>query len=119
MTAYDLGSSPLTRGKRQAHGLRNTDEGLIPTHAGKTKGKAIVSFDAGAHPHSRGENVMYPLTTFRAPGSSPLTRGKLQAIPEIGKTDGLIPTHAGKTSRALVAGASPRAHPHSRGENSS
>ena len=52
-----MGSSPLTRGKHVRRSDRRDRRRLIPTHAGKTKGKAIVSFDAGAHPHSRGENA--------------------------------------------------------------
>ena len=32
----DAGSSPLTRGKRRAHGPLHGAAGLIPTHAGKT-----------------------------------------------------------------------------------
>ena len=33
------GSSPLTRGKRQAAGAGDLEERLIPAHAGKTRGK--------------------------------------------------------------------------------
>ena len=50
-------------------------------------------------------------------GSSPLTRGKL-VLPSDGETElGLIPAHAGKTSRPRSRLAVPRAHPRSRGEN--
>ena len=36
VTAYDLGSSPLTRGKQHQGRLERPDVGLIPAHAGKT-----------------------------------------------------------------------------------
>ena len=51
-------------------------------------------------------------------GSSPLTRGKLEVIklPHCGA--GLIPAHAGKTRVAPTAQPEARAHPRSRGENS-
>ena len=50
-------------------------------------------------------------------GSSPLTRGKHDArVPRV-LLDGLIPAHAGKTTRASTSTPSTRAHPRSRGEN--
>ena len=51
------------------------------------------------------------------PGSSPLTRGK-PAIRAVGAVrGGLIPAHAGKTSKRSASASTPRAHPRSRGEN--
>ena len=50
-------------------------------------------------------------------GSSPLTRGKLTNRIPHGLDDGLIPAHAGKTSRGSSRPVCPRAHPRSRGEN--
>ena len=50
-------------------------------------------------------------------GSSPLTRGKHEEVRLGGVRVGLIPTHAGKTRSARSGGATPRAHPHSRGKN--
>ena len=51
------GSSPLTRGKLD----ESLDEvftcGLIPAHAGKTKGANNGTGRRGAHPRSRGENL--------------------------------------------------------------
>ena len=50
-------------------------------------------------------------------GSSPLTRGKLE-VRLLGRCGfGLIPAHAGKTSRIACASSTVRAHPRSRGEN--
>ena len=51
-------------------------------------------------------------------GSSPLTRGKPKPCRSCQATGGLIPAHAGKTSRYLLLPIPRRAHPRSRGENS-
>ena len=56
--------------------------------------------------------------TARAPGSSPLTRGKHEHTRELGVLVGLIPAHAGKTMKKADAEALKQAHPRSRGENS-
>ena len=50
-------------------------------------------------------------------GSSPLTRGKLNKLFELGEIRGLIPAHAGKTGRWRLRWMSRGAHPRSRGEN--
>ena len=73
------GSSPLTRGKPVttlpgAVGLR-----LIPAHAGKTVRVQDRYVQVRAHPRSRGENWSTPKLAVGQSGSSPLTRGKLQA----------------------------------------
>ena len=60
---------------------------------------------------------MTALFTVMAVGSSPLTRGKPRTRRASGAPSRLIPTHAGKTSEAVLWLALSRAHPHSRGEN--
>ena len=75
----NVGSSPLTRGKRlEAEDVAGPG-GLIPAHAGKTSGFARRKLGAGAHPRSRGENVAKRSPVRGLLGSSPLTRGKLVA----------------------------------------
>ena len=52
------GSSPLTRGKQTellGHAVRRR---LIPAHAGKTPTPCSAHAATGAHPRSRGENVL-------------------------------------------------------------
>ena len=71
------GSSPLTRGKRQAHDLDALGQGLIPAHAGKTQRGRARPRVARAHPRSRGENTPGGWRSDAQCGSSPLTRGKL------------------------------------------
>ena len=91
--------------------------GLIPTHAGKTPLDRYSPGISGAHPHSRGENVVCFFVPSGVQGSSPLTRGKRDRRRERRLTRRLIPTHAGKTKTAPLANPNQRAHPHSRGEN--
>ena len=113
-----VGSSPLTRGKHQSGGRRRRRMGLIPAHAGKTPGSRSTGLSAWAHPRSRGENTCLAGRTGRRAGSSPLTRGKPATYQVTAKLGGLIPAHAGKTALAASPSGSWRAHPRSRGENS-
>ena len=92
------GSSPLTRGKLHARNERPRHPGLIPAHAGKTVFRGVGFEGEGAHPRSRGENLLTPDKDEMIPGSSPLTRGKRLHGAEALAVRGLIPAHAGKTS---------------------
>ena len=58
-----------------------------------------------AHPRSRGENLASLSALIMVPGSSPLTRGKLDNRGALGGVSGLIPAHAGKTLVARDFGA--------------
>ena len=55
-----MGSSPLTRGKREAETGERVLGGLIPAHAGKTRGRGTCRTRPAAHPRSRGENRSCP-----------------------------------------------------------
>ena len=72
-----------------------------------------------AHPRSRGENRIEAAAQPISAGSSPLTRGKRSACASASVLQRLIPAHAGKTSSPGVWSRPARAHPRSRGENSS
>ena len=111
------GSSPLTRGKRDAYPPENLPQRLIPAHAGKTITSRLEERLKRAHPRSRGENWSVPLIHVATLGSSPLTRGKRVAPVQERAGDGLIPAHAGKTSRPRCRRWQDGAHPRSRGEN--
>ena len=74
--ANGQGSSPLTRGKPVPSLRTPPADGLIPAHAGKTSPAKTPERSTGAHPRSRGENVMSWAIHVIAGGSSPLTRGK-------------------------------------------
>ena len=113
------GSSPLTRGKLAAVNPTFATVRLIPAHAGKTPPRSGWRQTRAAHPRSRGENSRPRGRASRRAGSSPLTRGKHPPRSRQKPTRRLIPAHAGKTElvhRCLSCG---RAHPRSRGENSS
>ena len=93
------GSSPLTRGKLVDAGMRRRDNGLIPAHAGKTHGLDLDHCPVPAHPRSRGENPSPAARSGPPAGSSPLTRGKHLEVRVLLGRRGLIPAHAGKTTR--------------------
>ena len=112
-----VGSSPLTRGKRRPSIARTSSTGLIPAHAGKTTARTPSGSRSRAHPRSRGENSQRAAGDGSNTGSSPLTRGKLLLIDDQVDTCGLIPAHAGKTSPISCMRSRIWAHPRSRGEN--
>ena len=113
-----VGSSPLTRGKRTLRVTAGILRRLIPAHAGKTVQAENPNSQHRAHPRSRGENRPGGKPQLSTQGSSPLTRGKRSHHGGYDKRRGLIPAHAGKTSRRTARLCVGRAHPRSRGENS-
>ena len=92
-----VGSSPLTRGKRQRRRCARLRGGLIPAHAGKTRVAVARARASWAHPRSRGENDEKWAASDAMQGSSPLTRGKPSGSKIHIAGIGLIPAHAGKT----------------------
>ena len=115
----EQGSSPLTRGKLLRRDYRRYVPGLIPAHAGKTRVPIRRGHTSRAHPRSRGENALSPIHDYTKEGSSPLTRGKRAFCGLDSAGHRLIPAHAGKTRVAGHRGDARRAHPRSRGENTS
>ena len=113
------GSSPLTRGKRIAKIAKRALGRLIPAHAGKTISSSRMYQNDAAHPRSRGENLSVRSPVASDSGSSPLTRGKPSHQARRNRGPGLIPAHAGKTRCLSRSTKCLRAHPRSRGENSS
>ena len=113
------GSSPLTRGKRVAFGQEGGSARLIPAHAGKTPPHSVRTGARPAHPRSRGENPSISPSASFWTGSSPLTRGKRRIDALMIDKQGLIPAHAGKTTRCAFCSLVVAAHPRSRGENHS
>ena len=114
---HDVGSSPLTRGKRTDRKILSVLSGLIPAHAGKTPGGADRPTLWAAHPRSRGENAARGDKIAGSFGSSPLTRGKRIAKTAQRRLGRLIPAHAGKTNWPPGRCGRCAAHPRSRGEN--
>ena len=114
-----LGSSPLTRGKRDVPRGQVEALGLIPAHAGKTVATPVRPIRPTAHPRSCVENYLAACFDWGVMGSSPLTRGELACDTQGVDVVGLIPTHAGKTSPERESYGWFRAHPRSCGENAS
>ena len=113
----NMGSSPLTRGKRMVRLGQYADARLIPAHAGKTLACHTRRNCQRAHPRSRGENPCPLSRRGRPHGSSPLTRGKHVPVWPRNFRSRLIPAHAGKTFSCVLTCCQHRAHPRSRGEN--
>ena len=131
------GSSPLTRGAQLDLVELRRQPGLIPAHAGSTRGNTSNRGEVGAHPRPRGEHMSIVVSFPRVSGSSPLTRGALIIVdgtamsmgsspltrgarPHPVSTSfylGLIPAHAGSTFMASNCHPVLRAHPRSRGEH--
>ena len=72
-----------------------------------------------AHPRSRGEHSSALPSCTGTGGSSPLTRGAHDGACPGNCCHGLIPAHAGSTSRRTGPRLRSRAHPRSRGEHQS
>ena len=117
LTGDRRGSSPLTRGKRDASQRGDQLCRLIPAHAGKTCCGGCECVDPWAHPRSRGENFEGGELAACSGGSSPLTRGKRLACCRVALSVRLIPAHAGKTHALRSGRGDVQAHPRSRGEN--
>ena len=119
MVGFDrpMGSSPLTRGKRFAPIALTEWTGLIPAHAGKTSFGEVPGPAWGAHPRSRGENIIEAADPI-SPWAHPRSRGENRdpSRPTFGNR-GLIPAHAGKTVEVCLDRMNCTAHPRSRGEN--
>ena len=111
------GSSPLTRGAHPGGTTRGGRRGLIPAHAGSTLSAHGAAKQGGAHPRSRGEHEHFIPNGKRYEGSSPLTRGAQDTHDGKIYHNGLIPAHAGSTSRWLSSWRAVWAHPRSRGEH--
>ena len=111
------GSSPRVRGKRSTCSCPPAGRGLIPARAGKTLRLRGERLAPRAHPRACGENRTRGVWTPGFVGSSPRVRGKRRTPRARRRQPGLIPARAGKTSRRLIPGRAPWAHPRACGEN--
>ena len=73
------GSSPLSRGILRVLGVRFVQMGIIPALAGNTRPPRIMPRPMRDHPRSRGEYRVETTTSHADTGSSPLSRGILEA----------------------------------------
>ncbi len=113
-----LGSSPRMRGARKRVCVLSLRARLIPAHAGSTQPGQCLGRRSEAHPRACGEHSMSLLSPDHFRGSSPRMRGALSESRNIGDAGGLIPAHAGSTSKRLPFSSPCRAHPRACGEHS-
>ena len=110
------GSSPLSRGIRDRRGGGSRLVRIIPALAGNTVAGTDHDGNATDHPRSRGEYPDPAQAGYGTTGSSPLSRGILDAGRATVVRNGIIPALAGNTCAAGDRRAASSDHPRSRGE---
>ena len=115
------GSSPRMRGTPEALGVAHQPFGIIPAHAGNTELDTVQLIEIWDHPRACGEHKPPSSMLANLPGSSPRMRGTLAAAAVILLSRGIIPAHAGNTSRGIGVWACtvccPWDHPRACGEH--
>ena len=111
------GSSPPTRGPRQAEPRQAVAGGIIPAYAGTTYRFDQVRTNLGDHPRLRGDHAMEKGEVSADEGSSPPTRGPPWTRTSSYGAAGIIPAYAGTTGRRRRAAPSCRDHPRLRGDH--
>ncbi len=111
------GSSPHTRGALGYPDLLLPQVGIIPAYAGSTIRCRTSPARWWDHPRIRGEHVISTVVGWVAQGSSPHTRGALDAVCRQLRGRGIIPAYAGSTSRCRARPCPSRDHPRIRGEH--
>ena len=106
------GSSPHSRGIREATPPGEAPSGIIPALAGNTGQRRRPRWRGGDHPRSRGEYSRRPEPSLAGWGSSPLSRGILKCAILKTSRSGIIPALAGNTkekqmSKITLDGSSP------------
>ncbi len=111
------GSSPRARGGRSVWPVRRRARGLIPASAGRTNAPRSLQRLSGAHPRERGEDSAVGEVEAGDGGSSPRARGGPERPRHGGRSAGLIPASAGRTSSGCCGVRVAGAHPRERGED--
>ena len=96
-----VGSSPRMRGSLAQAPAVDLVVGIIPAHAGLTARRRCSGRAAWDHPRACGAHPTSMTTRLLALGSSPRMRGSLTFVFVIVLSFGIIPAHAGLTSRHL------------------
>ena len=113
------GSSPHMRGTRDHPRRCAVDGGIIPAHAGNTDADSAVVAHIVDHPRTCGEHSHVTLHSLKVVGSSPHMRGTRFIRSLCFRCSGIIPAHAGNTSRPPAYSTRSRDHPRTCGEHSS
>ena len=91
------GSSPRMRGSHIVRYRIRTRVGIIPAHAGLTRGMSSRLAVCGDHPRACGAHTTISRGRSRPSGSSPRMRGSLTGSIDLCSQSGIIPAHAGLT----------------------
>ena len=98
--------------------LRNEQgNGIIPAHAGNTRGLRSLVSSARDHPRACGEHTGTRRRLLVGSGSSPRMRGTLIEPEYLASLDGIIPAHAGNTYDVRPIRRRLRDHPRACGEH--
>ena len=95
----ELGSSPRMRGKLPVIHRDETNDRIIPAHAGQTPSLEMPQYMTSDHPRACGANPTDSQPSSRLAGSSPRMRGKQLPIAKMLAHVRIIPAHAGQTTR--------------------
>ena len=112
------GSSPHTRGAQTDSWFSPSTRRIIPAYAGSTGWIFPGRRRCKDHPRIRGEHAVDVRPNRRRRGSSPHTRGALDAAAVELASSGIIPAYAGSTRPVKMAPDLRTDHPRIRGEHS-
>ena len=93
------GSSPRMRGSLRFYPNVASTIGIIPAHAGLTISSLICRQPLWDHPRACGAHADPQGDLLIVSGSSPRMRGSLPSKYRLSRPEGIIPAHAGLTSR--------------------
>ena len=115
--AFNSGSPPLVRERRQ-----NLFPGLCllritPARAGKTSNVKCFINGLGDHPRSCGKDTAKGIQMYVVIGSPPLVRERLKRLRTENTNVGITPARAGKTVSAIWRPESNQDHPRSCGKD--
>ncbi len=113
------GTSPPTRGKLVGGQRVNAQRRNIPAYTGKTERSGAAVSRCAEHPRLHGENAVEWRALPLHDGTSPPTRGKLEAVNQAAVLVRNIPAYTGKTARWRCSTSGHPEHPRLHGENSS
>ena len=112
-----MGSSPRMRGTHQCGEHYESQLGIIPAHAGNTLPTCRLLPIIRDHPRACGEHSSSVGADAPSPGSSPRMRGTPFGCLWKFSHPGIIPAHAGNTSRRTTSRLTSRDHPRACGEH--
>ena len=111
MSLYEQGSSPRMRGSPQTASDEKIVDGIIPAHAGLTPASSSARTASWDHPRACGAHRPACSAPPGLSGSSPRMRGSPSLFIGALDEEGIIPAHAGLTSRMSRLTRCSRDHP--------